>query len=182
MSACLPCVQRSLPSPAPGPRPRTHLHLLPLLLSPMVPAPCTCRMSQGHVHMASDVCFVLKAGKSRGKQVWGPVPQIRTEGRTGERDGEGAGEGLAEVGLGPKDAATQGGTPPSEDEWRHLPGKKLLLSASVTITCNSNDEARACASARAHVHTHACAAPPAPSPSLQPESCQPGPEPWLGLC
>lgn len=95
---------------------------------------------------------------------------------------EGAREGLAEVGPGPKEAATQGGTPPSENERRHLPGKKLLLSASVTITCNSNDDARACASARARVHTLVCAAPPAPSPSLHPASCQPGPESWLGLC
>ena len=41
-----------------------------------------------------------------------------------ERRG-GSREGLAEVGLGPKDAAAQVGTPPSEDERRHLPGKSF---------------------------------------------------------
>ena len=47
---------------------------------------------------------------------------------------EGAREGLAEVGLGPKDATTQGGTPPREKERRQLPGKELLLDAFVPIT------------------------------------------------
>lgn len=86
---------------------------------------------------------------------------------------EGAREGLAEVGLGPKDATTQGGTPPSENERRQPPGKELLLNAFVPITCNSNSDARACLCACVYTHTHAHAAPLAPSPCLYPESHQP---------
>lgn len=66
---------------------------------------------------------------------------------------EGAREGLAEVGLGPKDATTQGGTPPREKERRQLPGKELLLDAFVPITCNSNSDAHACLCACVYTHT-----------------------------
>lgn len=69
---------------------------------------------------------------------------------------EGAREGLAEVGPGPKDATTRGGTPPSENERRHLPGKKLLLHASVPIACNSNEDARVCLCACTWIHTCVC--------------------------
>lgn len=62
----------------------------PLLLSPTASPPCTCQMRHGHIHTSSDACSVLKAGKSRGKQVWDSVPQMRAQGGTGGRDGGGS--------------------------------------------------------------------------------------------